>query len=83
MGFIYRLVFPCGKMYVGQAVKKDVRKRWHLHRVRANKCWAVANAIRKYGLRNVEKDVLVKVPDDLLDHYEVKFVDLLGTLQSD
>ena len=25
-----------------------MRKRWHLHRVRKNNCWAMANAIRKY-----------------------------------
>jgi len=80
MGFIYRFVFPNGKMYVGQTTKKDVRKRWNSHRARANNCWAVANAIRKYGWVNIKKEVLIEVSYDLLDYYEVKFIDLLGTL---
>jgi hypothetical protein len=32
MGFIYQLVFPNGKMYIGQT--KNVKRRWQLYRVR-------------------------------------------------
>jgi group I intron endonuclease len=81
MGFIYQFTFPSGKQYIGKTTKADVRKRWHLHRVRQNNCWAVANAIRKYGWHNVHKEVLLEVSDDLLDEYEVKFIDTLGTLR--
>ena len=81
MGFVYRFVFPNGKMYVGQTTKADVRKRWHLHRVRANNSWAVANAIRKHGWESIKKEVLLEIADELLNHYEAKFIDLLGTLR--
>jgi len=81
MGFIYQFTFPSGKQYIGKTTKEDVRKRWHMHRVRANNCWAVANAIRKYGWVNVRKEVLLEAPNALLDQYEVKFIDVLGTLR--
>ena len=66
---------------MGQTKKANVKKRWHLHRVRANKSWAVARAIAKYGWNNVHKEVLVEAPNELLNEYEVKFIDLLGTLK--
>lgn len=81
MGFIYRFIFPNRKMYVGKTTKQDVRKRWHLHRVRQNHCWLVARAIKKFGWNNIEKEVLLQTHDDLLDHYEVKFIDVLNTVR--
>lgn len=80
MGFVYMFVFPNGKRYIGQTSNSDVHVRWNNHRVRKNHCWAVARAINKYGWENVQKHVLVKVPNNLLDHYEVKFIDVFGSL---
>ena len=79
MGFVYRFVFPNGKCYVGITAKADVRKRWHLHRVRKNKCWLVARAIRKYGWKSIKREVLESVPNsDLLDR-EQHFVKLFDS----
>lgn len=80
MGLIYKFTFPNGKVYIGQT-KKRAWKRWHLHRVRANKCWYLARAIKKYGWDNIKKEVLVELPDALLDEYEVKFIALYGCVK--
>ena len=80
MGVIYKLAFPSGKVYIGQTTK-DPKKRWHLHRVRASSCWLVARAIKKYGWTSVQKEVLVALPNELLDEYEVKFIDLYGCVR--
>lgn len=80
MGAIYELRFPSGKSYVGQT-KKKVGERWHLHRVRKNKCWYVANAIRKYGWKNVEKIVIERVSDELLDERERYWIREMKTLK--
>ena len=80
MGFIYRLLFPNGKGYVGQTGKDDPNKRWNQHRQRRSHCWLVARAIKKYGWENVKKEALLEIPNDLLNNYEVKFIDWLDTL---
>ena len=73
MGFVYGFQFPNCKWYVGQT-KKSPKKRWHLHRVKRNHSWYVANAIKKYGWENIKKVVLAVVPDELLDEEEKKFI---------
>jgi group I intron endonuclease len=78
MGVIYRFVFPNGKMYIGQT-KQDVEKRWAVHRARASHSWYLANAIRKYGWDSIKKEVLVEVPNDCLDEYEMTFIDTFNT----
>lgn len=81
MGVVYQFLFPNGKVYIGQTTKKDVRKRWHQHRVRSNHSWLVARAIKKYGWDNVHKTVLAELPNSLLDEYETKFIDLYSSLK--
>lgn len=80
MGVIYKFTFPNGKVYIGQTVKAP-KKRWHLHRVKANNCWLLARAIKKYGWANIKKEVLVELPNDELNAYEVKFIDLYGSVK--
>lgn len=75
MGWIYCFTFPNGKKYVGKTKKEDVRKRWHLHRVRDNHCWLLARAIRKYGWVNIQKRVLAKTPEDNLDALERMYIE--------
>jgi len=76
MGFVYIFIFPNGKCYIGITTKADVRKRWHLHRVRKNKSWAVARAIRKYGWKSIKRVVLEVVPNSELLAREQHFVKL-------
>lgn len=78
MGFIYRLLFPSGKSYVGQTIRKRVSDRWRAHKNRADShsgsCRALNNAIRKYGWESIEKSVLACVQDSELDRAEVEFI---------
>lgn len=78
MGFIYQLLFPSGKSYVGQTIKKKVEARWRAHKTNSRflkgSCRAVNAAIRKYGWKNVTKKVLAIVPDEEIDDAEVKFI---------
>ena len=68
MGWIYALISPCGKVYVGQTIRKRVYDRWRAHKNRAfngtGACRALNNAIRKYGWENFEKRILEEVDDD-------------------
>ena len=79
MGVIYRLLFPSGKSYVGQTIKKP-GARWRAHKTNSRcrsyhgSCTAVNAAIRKYGWGNVRKSVLARLPDGELDAAEVKYI---------
>jgi len=81
MGVIYRLVSPKGKSYVGQTTML-LRKRLAQHRcpTSSNHCRLISKAIKKYKWCNMKVEVLVEVPDDLLDEYECKFMDAFNTL---
>lgn len=79
-GVIYKLSFPSGKVYIGQTTKNP-KKRWHLHRVRANHCWYLARAIKRHGWENVKKEVLVELPSDQLNVYEAKFIAAYGCIR--
>ena len=80
MGVIYRLLFPSGKSYVGQTIRKP-GFRWEQHRCAAastkkrNCCRLLNHAIRKYGWHSVLKTVLAEVPDDKLNAAEMLFID--------
>ena len=79
MGWIYRFAFPNGKNYVGQTKRKRISDRWRAHKNRAfNKsekaCWKFYRAIRKYGWKNIKKEVLAEVPDHLMNQYETIFI---------
>lgn len=75
MGFIYRLVFPNGKSYVGQTKRKKVSTRWRMHKNRKDSnCRALQAAIRKYGWSNVRKEVLLEVSEEKLDKWEVHYI---------
>jgi group I intron endonuclease len=75
MGWIYRLVFPNGKSYVGQTRRVKVTDRWRAHKTRANskttkRDWPVYRAINKFGWKNVKCIVVCKVDNQPLDEVE-------------
>lgn len=76
MGIIYCLTFPNHKMYIGQTTQK-LEKRISQHRKKSD-CTAVYNAIQKYS--NFKSEVLLITNDDMLDHYERKFIHLYNTI---
>jgi group I intron endonuclease len=86
MGWIYRLLFPSGKSYVGQTIRKNVNDRWRAHknRARANAgaCRALNAAIQKYGWGSVRKEVLEKASNDVLNAKEREWIAKLDTFKN-
>ena len=75
-GVIYRYKSPSGKYYIGQTMEEENRK----HKFISAKVYGgkkIDNARRKYGPKNFEYTVLVRVTGD--DHKEIK--DCLNTLE--
>jgi group I intron endonuclease len=79
MGFIYCLTSPSGKMYIGQT-KRDVSRRFREHSKIIPGCVALNSAIKKYGFDTFKKEVLLEINNELLDKYEIKFIDFYNTV---
>ncbi len=80
MGFIYMITSPSGKSYIGQTTR-SVDQRIEEHFKCLNSCIILENAIRKYGKEFMRVETLVEVNDDMLDFYEIKFIEGYGTLE--
>lgn len=88
MGIIYKLTSPKSKVYIGQCKRKHRQRRtelppqkqmglrWAEHCRKTSGCCAIKNAIAKYGPEAFKVEILVVVPDDMLNAYEKKFVAL-------
>lgn len=77
------LTFPSNKSYIGQTVT-SLNERFYSH-VKASKenkggCHGVNHALRKYGADSVKKEILLEINNEMLDHYEVKFIEQYRTL---
>ena len=75
---------PSRKAYIGKTIK-TVSGRWAQHKCSARidkekpHCRILVRAIRKYGAGVMHVETLLEAPDELLDEYEVKFIDMYGT----
>lgn len=83
MGIIYMFTFPSKKSYIGQTVT-SLSERFCSH-VKASKqnkggCHCVNAAIRKYGVDNIKKEILLEIDNDQLNYYEEKFIEMYRTL---
>ena len=78
MGFIYMLTSPSGKSYIGQTTCL-IQKRFEQHQKIKSRCYAIHNAIRRYGWENIQKD-WYECPDEDLNFDEELLVRELGTL---
>lgn len=83
-GWIYRLVFPNGKSYVGQTI--NLKKRMKKHETRGcRNGHAITRAILKYGWSNVSIEILLKVEADdvksILDCAEIENIAKYNTLK--
>lgn len=79
MGVIYRITSPSGKSYIGQT-RRDAEKRKEEHFKCQGNCIILENAIKKYK-DQMMFEVLFEVNDELLDFYETRFIEALGTLE--
>lgn len=78
------LTSPSKKKYIGQTIRK-FSDRWSQHQSIAKNnsndlCMAIHNAINKYGAENFKIEILLEVNNELLDFYEVKFINLYDAL---
>ena len=79
MGVIYRITSPSGKSYIGQT-RRDAEKRKEEHFKCQGNCIILENAIKKYK-GQMTFEVLFEVNDELLDFYEIRFIEALGTVE--
>ena len=84
MGKIYLIESPNGRKYIGQTIYK-VKNRWRDHLYDAfdpkkDKCKALNNCIRKHNGEGFTITVLLKINDELLDHYEELFIEMYHTI---
>ena len=62
IGYIYRYRNKInGKVYIGQTIHPDTRKREHLYDAKTGSTLSFHAALRKYGIDNFEYDVLHEV----------------------
>jgi group I intron endonuclease len=80
MGFVYMIMFPSGKAYIGQTIR-NVQKRINEHTKCKGSCIALENAIRMYGIESATVETLLEVSNEQLDYYEMKFIDTYNTLE--
>lgn len=78
MGFIYKVTSPSGKHYIGQT-QQTVELRWkqHIdaaHRTYKDHCKVLNKAIRKYGHKNFDVEVLEECDSQHLDALEVEWI---------
>lgn len=84
MPLIYLLTSPSNKSYVGQTVQ-TLHNRLTKHKSKAKLtpnegCIALNYAIRKYGLNNFEKEIILECDEDELDYYEDYYISEYDTL---
>lgn len=84
-GWIYQLVFPNGKSYVGQTIHWARRMREHARGGKSEDGHVVKQAIRKYGWANVKVVVLMggPVPRQEMDAWEMIGIREQGSLSPD
>lgn len=77
MGIVYCISFPCGKKYIGQTVQQ-LSKRIQKHRNNKDNT-PIARAFKKY-YNEYKVEILLEVNNDLLNYYEIKFINIYDTL---
>ncbi len=80
MGFVYMIIFPSGKKYIGQTTR-NVKKRFNEHIKCTGSCVLLENAIKKYGTNNIILETLLEINNDQLNYYESKFIELFDTIE--
>ncbi len=86
MPVIYKITCnTSNKMYIGQT-KYTARERWsgHVEKAISNRdkqqCWALNNAIRKYGKDDFTIETIAECEESELDPLEIKNIGLYNTL---
>jgi len=72
--YIYRLLFPNDKVYIGQTGNFKNRMGGYKRSIRYNNNLLIYNAIKKYGWENIKKDILLKCDIKYADFFERSFI---------
>lgn len=74
--YLYKLVFPNGKIYIGQTNNFTLRMQQHKSAANKSKsyCQFVDRAIRKYGWDNISKEILLNCSNDEIDNHERSYI---------
>ena len=78
-GYIYKYTSPSGKSYVGQT-KVSLSDRAGSNGIDYKKCPVFYNAIKKYGYKNFDVEILAEVKIEELDDAEKKYIHLFNTM---
>lgn len=69
-----------GKRYVGQT-SKDIGVRWKQHSKRTTNCFALHNAIKKYGVFNFSVEILFNdLTKELSNEFEIEYIERYRTV---
>ena len=69
---------PSRKAYIGQT-RRNVQRRFRQHIWPSTRLTAIHQAIMKYGPENMKVETLLEVPNELLDFYERKMIEVYQT----
>ena len=60
IGYIYKIINPNGKIYVGQTIQSNAKMRWYSHQAdaRNGKKTHLYDSMRKYGVENFLWEVI-------------------------
>lgn len=73
-GIIYKILFPNGKVYIGQT-KRTLHTRMREHRREDSGCVKLKNALNKYQPEEVYASVLKRdIPVKYLDYWENNYI---------
>jgi group I intron endonuclease len=80
MGYIYCIVSPSGKRYIGQT-KRCPYKRYKEHCKDADECSILKRAFKKYGEASMKMEILLLIDNGSLDTYEQMFIEWYNTCE--
>lgn len=78
-GYIYKYTSPSGKSYIGQTICSLKDRAGHGGK-RYKGSYEFYKAIKKYGFKNFEVEILAEVLQEQLDQMEIKYIQLFNTL---
>ena len=78
-GYIYKYTSPSGKSYIGQTIRSLKERAGHGGK-RYKESHEFYKAIKKYGFKNFEVEILAEVLQEQLDQIEIKYIQLFNTL---
>lgn len=87
--WIYKLIFPSGKVYIGQSV--NIEDRWREHKSDAKKCFStiklntitkLSSSFKKYKWEDISAEIIdICLPEELNDK-EIQFISLYDSFHN-